>query len=73
MDITTHSARITGPVSYLSGGGRKQNIPVGPCLVESAGGQVVDIIWGTRGQSSVALPVDQVKAARDLGNLVLID
>jgi hypothetical protein len=73
MDITTHSARITGPVSYLSGGGRKQNIPVGPCLVESLGGQLVDIIWGTRGQSSVALPVDQVKAARDLGNLVLID
>ena len=73
MDITTHSARITGPVSYLSGGGRKQNIPVGPCLVESLGGHLVDIIWGTRGQSSVALPVDQVKAARDLGNLVLID
>ena len=73
MDITTHNARITGPVSYLSGGGRKQNIPVGPCLVESLGGQLVDIIWGTRGQSSVALPVDQVKAARDLGNLVLID
>lgn len=73
MDITTHRARITGPVSYLSGSGRKQNIPVGPCLVESLGGRSIDIIWGTRGQSSVALPVEEIEAAQDLGHLVLLD
>lgn len=67
MDITTHSARITGPVSYLSGGGRKQNIPVGPCLVESLGGQLVDIIWGTRGQSSVALPLTRSRLRETSG------
>jgi hypothetical protein len=73
MGITTHRARITGPVPYLSGSGRKQNIPIGPCLVESLGGTSFDIIWGARGQSSVALPVEEVEAAQDDGHLVLID
>ena len=73
MDITTHHARITGPVSYLAGNGRKQRIPIGPCLVESIGGRPVDIIWGTRGQSSAALPVEQIESAQDQGHLVLLD
>ncbi len=73
MDITTHCARITGPVSYLSDSGRKLNIPIGPCLIESLGGRSIDIIWGTRGQSSVALPVEEIEAARDHGHLVLLD
>jgi hypothetical protein len=73
MDITTHRARITGPVSYLSGSGRKQNIPVGPCLVDSVGGRSIDVIWGERGQSSVALPIEEIQAARDHGYLVLLD
>jgi hypothetical protein len=73
MEITTHRARITGPVPYLSGNGRKQNIPVGPCLVESVGGMAVDIIWGARGQSSVALPVEEIEAAQNQGHLVLLD
>ena len=73
MDITTHRARITGPVPYRSGSGRKQNIPIGPCLVERLGGRSIDIIWGTRGQSSVALPVAEIEAAQDLGHLVLLD
>ncbi len=73
MDITTHRARITGPVSYRSASGRKQNIPIGPCLVESRGVRLIDIIWGTRGQSSVALPVEEVEAAQDHGHLVLLD
>jgi hypothetical protein len=72
-DLTTHRARITGPVGFRTGSGRKQNIPIGPCLVESMGGRSIDIIWGARGQSSVALPVEVVKAARDDGNLVLLD
>ncbi|MCV2359121.1 hypothetical protein LNV08_09045 [Paucibacter sp. TC2R-5] len=73
MNITTHRARITGPVSYTAGRGRKQNIPIGPCLVESLGGRSIDIIWGTRGQSSVALPIEDIEAAQDHGHLVLLD
>jgi hypothetical protein len=73
MDIRTHRARIMGPVSYLSGSGRKQNIPIGPCLVERLGGRSIDIIWGARGQSSVALPVEEIEAAQDHGHLVLLD
>lgn len=73
MDITTHRARITGPVSYQSGSGRKKNIPIGPCLVESIGGRSIDIIWGARGQSSVAMPVEAIEAAQDQGHLVLLD
>ncbi|CAN5276971.1 hypothetical protein BH11PSE10_BH11PSE10_17740 [soil metagenome] len=73
MDITTHRARITGPVSYRAGTGRKQNIPIGPCLVESVGGRSIDIIWGVRGQSSVALPIEEIEAAQDQGHLVLLD
>ena len=73
MDITTHRARIIGPISYRAGTGRKQNIPIGPCLVESLGGRLIDIIWGARGQSSAALPIEEVKAAQDHGHLVLLD
>jgi hypothetical protein len=72
MDITTYCARITGPVSYQSDGGRSQNIPIGPCLVESQGGRSVDVIWGDSGQSSVALPIEEIKAARDHGHLVIL-
>jgi hypothetical protein len=73
MSITTHSARITGPVSYLAAGGQRQQIPMGPCLVESEGGPSVDIIWGEQGQSSAALPIEALKAARATGTLVLLD
>ncbi len=73
MDITTQRARIVGPVSYRAGTGRKQNIPIGPCLLEGLGGRSVDIIWGARGQSSVALPVEEIEAAKDQGHLVLLD
>ena len=73
MYITTHHARITGQVSYLAGNGRKQKIPNGPCLVESIGGRSIDIIWGTRGQSSAALPVEEIESTQDHGHLVLLD
>ena len=73
MEIKTHHARITGPVTYLSGSGRRQNIPIGPCLVEILGGRSIDIVWGARGQSSVALPVEVIEAAQDHGHLVLLD
>lgn len=73
MNITTHRARIVGPVTYRAGTGRRQLIPIGPCVVESIGGRSIDIIWGTRGQSSVALPVEEIEAAQDHGHLVLLD
>lgn len=73
MELTTHRARIVGPVSYRAGSGRRQNIPVGPCLVERLGGRSIDIVWGSRGQSSVALPVEEIEAAQDHGHLVLLD
>ena len=73
MAITTHTARITGPVTYLAASGRKVHIPLGPCVVESMDGPLSDIVWGSRGQSSVALPSEAVRAAQDLGHLVLLD
>jgi hypothetical protein len=73
MEFTTHRARITGPVCYLAGSGRMQNIPIGPCLVEILGGASIDIVWGTRGQSCVALPVEVVETAKGQGHLVIID
>jgi hypothetical protein len=74
MPLTTHSARITGPLPYPKGNGRKANIPIGPCIVEQVeNDQLIDIIWGTRGQSSVALRATDVKAAVDAGALVLLD
>jgi hypothetical protein len=71
--IVTHRARITGPVTYRTGSGREQRIPVGPCLVESVGGRAIDIVWGTKGQSSAALPIEAIEAAQNHGHLVLLD
>lgn len=73
MVITTHTARITGPVPYVATSGVISNIPIGPCLVERIDGISVDIVWGKRGQSSAALPRREVEAAEDKGNLILLD
>ena len=73
MSITTHTARITGPVAYRSASGRTVNIPLGPCVVERMDGPFTDIVWGSRGQSCVALPSEAVQAAQDQGHLVLLD
>lgn len=71
--MTTYRARITRPISYRTDAGRAQTIPIGPCLVQSIDGRSMDIVWGARGQSSVALTVDVIEAAEDNGNLVLLD
>ena len=73
MTSTTHSARVTGPFPYARSDGKTGNIPMGPCLIEQIDDRLVDIIWGANGQSSAALPVEDVKAAADEGNLVLLD
>lgn len=73
MVLTSHSARITGPVFYATPSGEKSNIPLGPCLVEQIDAHLVDIIWGRSGQSCAALSVEDVAAAADKGHLVLLD
>ena len=73
MTTNPHSARITGPVAYTTASGSKRHIPLGPCLVEKLDARRVDVVWGTRGQSSAALSIDDVKAAEQHGFLVLLD
>jgi len=72
MSVTTHSARITGPVVYLAEGGSPCEIPLGPCLIEEEDGRPVDIVWGAQGQRSAALAREQVEAAKDSGHLLLL-
>ena len=73
MTITSHSARITGPVPYMATNGSVRHIPLGACLVEQVHGGSVDIVWGANGQSSAALPLDEVQAAEGYGYLTLLD
>jgi hypothetical protein len=67
-----YNARVTGPLPYLNGAGGQDHVPLGPCLIERLGGQRIDIIWGPDGQSSVALPLEAVRAAHDSGHLLLL-
>ncbi len=73
MSHATHSARITGPIAYLSTGGKRANIPLGPCLVEELDDDQVDIVWGPRGERSTVIPVQALEAAEESGHLVLLD
>ena len=73
MAITTHSARITGPVQYLEANGKTHHIPLGPCLVEHVDDQSIDIVWGASGQRSAVLPTKEVRTAQERGNLILLD
>jgi len=73
MTTTTLCARITAPLPYRAAGGQEQLIPTGPCLVEHLGGQSMDVIWGAHGQNSAVLSLAQIVAARDDGQLVLLD
>jgi hypothetical protein len=73
MSITTHNARITGPVSYLTANGRTAHIPLGPCMLERRDERDPEIVWGAQGQRSAALPLEALLAARDQGHLVLLD
>jgi len=67
------NARITGPVRYKAEDGQSHDIPLGPCLVEQLDDRLIDVIWGAEGQRSAALPVEDVKSAREQGNLLLLD
>ena len=73
MTITTHNARLTASLPYEKPDGKPGRIPVGPCLIEQNDERLLTIIWGTQGQSSAALPLQEVTAAADTGTLVLLD
>jgi hypothetical protein len=73
MIHTTHSARIIGPIPYIRDGGKTGTIPLGPCLIEQIDDRSFDIVWGTRGQSSTVLRAEDIKAAADVGNLLLLN
>ena len=73
MALTTRMARIIEPVAYLANSGKQMNIPVGPCLIEQGDGQLVDIIWGAKGQNAAVLPLKELKSAEESGHLVLLD
>lgn len=73
MSHTTRTARITGPLAYLSTGGKRANIPLGPCLVEELDGECFDIVWGPRGERSTVIAAQALEAAEQGGNLVLLD
>ncbi len=73
MRHVTHNARVTTPMPYVAMGGRMQNIPIGPVLIESFGKHSVDIVWGADGQNVVSLPIEVVEIARDDGKLIVLD
>ncbi len=73
MTHTTHSARVTRPMPYVALGGRMQNIPIGPVLIESFDERSSDIVWGADGQNFVLLPVEVLETAVNDGRLVLLD
>jgi hypothetical protein len=73
MTLTTHSARITGPVAYDSEHGDQRQIPLGPCLVELDDGPMADIVWGAAGENSAALSLGSLASAEGSGHLVMLD
>ena len=73
MTHTTHNARVTTPLPYVSLGGRMQNIPIGPVLIESSDERSADIVWGSDGQNFVSLPIEVLETAQNDGKLVLLD
>ncbi len=73
MTFNACAGRITGPVPYVARNGGRQNIPLGPCVIEQSAGPNVDIVWGRNGQYSTELPIQVIKDAAESGNLVLLD
>lgn len=73
MNHSTHNARITTPIRYRGTDGMESDIPVGPCLVERLGGETVDICWGDLGDNTAVMTFDALRAAKDCGELVILD
>ena len=71
--ITSHSARISGLVTYLASDGQRCPIPKGPCLLEERADAGVDVIWGLTGQNCTTLARGYVEKAKERGRVVLLD
>lgn len=68
----TYCARVVKPLPYAETSGRRATIPPGPCLVEEHGRQIVDIVWGACAEEAAVLPFEELEAAADRGDLVLL-
>jgi hypothetical protein len=73
MARPTHMARVTGRITFVASDGREHTIPMGPCLIEERGGDLVDIVWGYAGEESTVLPNAAADMAEREGHLVLLD
>jgi hypothetical protein len=73
MVLTTHSGRVTGPLTFRKTNGKRGHIPVGPCFVEEDDEGSVAIFWGDSGELSAVLTSQEASEATNKGNLVLLD
>jgi hypothetical protein len=73
MAVPAHGARVTGPVLYNDERGGVSQVPLGPCLVEQIDHDTFDVIWGSHGQISACVSVEDLKTAEEHGNLVVLD
>lgn len=73
MAHTTHSGRVTGPITYLAKSGAQAAIPFGPCVVEQLDGRLVDICWGESGEESASLSFEALEEAEAVGSLLILD
>lgn len=71
MAYTTHSGRITGPVSLFRGRGSRRSHSL--CLVEQVDGRSVDIFWSESGDKTAAMSFEALEAAEEDGPLILLD
>ena len=69
----THTARVTGPITFADPNGRTHTIPIGPCLIEELDGDRVDLVWGPAGERSAVLASTEAERAEREGRLVLLD
>lgn len=73
MVLTTHSGRVTGPLTFRKTNGERGNVPLGPCIVEEDDEGSVDVFWGDSGELSAVLTSQEAREAANEGNLVLLD
>jgi hypothetical protein len=73
MSSISHTARVTHPLAYRSVEGLSVTIPPGPCLVEQLDAEKADVVWGSSGENSAVIPLQQLLSAERSGDIVLLD
>lgn len=73
MVLTTHSGRVTGPLTFSKTNGSQGTIPLGPCFVEEDDEGSVAVFWGRDGELSTVLTSREANQASNEGSLVLLD